>query len=145
LHDNYLYLSNNYFSSLVGTKFFGNFLVVFSDINSFNFILNTIKKFFLLKNVYFVLKYFSFSSIKQGFSFGGWKFFDTKNDFFLGQVSLENVKRHKLDLKTIVKSKLLSSNFYLVESLNNSIFYWLLNYSFSDSIGLYFSGLDVFI
>lgn len=138
-------MSNKYFFSFVGIKFLGSFLVLLSEISYFYFLLACVRKFFLDKGFYFFVEEYNFFSINEGFNFFGWKFFDLKSDFFLGHVSLDNIKRHKLNLKNIVKSSLFCNSFYLIDILNKNIFIWLLDYSFSDSFKLYISGLDIFL
>lgn len=97
-----------------------------------DFFFNLLFCFFKDKNIFLINFNFSVSSIFEGFYLFGWKFFFNKTDFFLGCISYNNLRYHKLRLIKILSLNCFFSFFYILKLLNKEILLWTFNFSFSD-------------
>jgi len=116
-----------------------------SGVYNVQLLINGISNFFLNKKFYFLISKINISSFYQGFFLFGWQVLCLKSDFLNVSLSLQSVQKHKSNLKNIFKLNFGSDIFSLIKKLNQIIYFWLMNFFYSDSDLMFFYHLDVFL
>jgi RNA-directed DNA polymerase len=81
----------------------------------------------------------------QKFEMLGWKFLFVEKNFYVGKISRNNIRQHKLRLKSIIKDYSSSDTFLLLNLINRILFEWSFFYSCSDFSWDIWSELDVYL
>lgn len=109
------------------------------------FLLDLIRNFFKLRSI--SINYnLSFSSLSfSPLELLGWNFAFYKKNQFLGQVSIDNLRNHKRNMKMIIKNSFGSNFFIVLSRINNLVLDWINTYSCSDFFFDTESNLDVYL
>lgn len=125
-----------------------NLLIIFSsDLVKLKLILERFHKFLYLRGVNILT---NISTLSSGFfndkiEILSWRFFWVKKNFFVGQVSRNTIRLHKLQLKTVIKNFGNSDCFTLLNFINRVLFDWSFHYSCTDFSWDIWGELDIYL
>nr|AKL78997.1 RoaA [Euglena viridis] len=139
------FFNNRIYSEVKIIRVFHNIFIFSNFPDKFQFYKLLLVKFFNLRSIKFSKELFITHSFYEGFEFLGWKLQKSPFHFLLTQVSKNNIKSYKLELKTLIKK---SSNINLFKTLiiiNLKIDKWLNSYYLSDFCNDISNDLDLYV
>nr|YP_007517037.3 RoaA [Euglena viridis]AEY70809.3 RoaA [Euglena viridis] len=139
------FFNNKLDSQLKMIRIFDNIYVFSNFPNKFQHYKLILIKFFNIRGIKLSEKSFLIYSFYEGFEFLGWKLQKSSFSFLLSQVSKNNIKSYKLDLKAIVKNSINVNLSKTLRILNFKIDEWINCYSLSDFWNNIANDLDLYL
>ena len=121
-------------------------LFIFANSRNFLcFLSNLVRSFLKLRSVSVHSEFSFFTIYFNSFDLLGWNFSLYNSHKILGQVSIDNIRKHKRKLKTLIKNSLESNFFVVLSSINNLVSDWVNIYGCADFFFDVESNLDIYL